>query len=158
MSRLAASISRCLGENDGVTAPLGAEAGPLQVESSRPTGTVWLLDRLWKLLGIDTGLAQAIGGHRFRTAVERALFALVASRAIAPGAKLAAGEWATRDAVIPGLPGLGGSSQALRAMDLLIEGGTEGAVQEAVFFAAARPSQPRSRPDLFRHHQHLLRT
>lgn len=137
LRRLVASINRYLGEDDDVTAPLGAEAGPLRVESSRPIGPVWLLDQLWKLLGIDTALAQAIDGRRFRTAVERVLFALVANRAIAPGSKLAAGEWATRDTLIPGLPELDGNNQALRAMDLLIEGDTEGAVQEAVFFAAA---------------------
>ncbi|RSN14794.1 hypothetical protein DMH25_07550 [Streptomyces sp. WAC 01325] len=39
--------------------------------------------------------------------------------------------------VVPGLPELDGNNQALRAMDLLIEGDATGAVQEAVFFAAA---------------------
>ncbi|MDX3097737.1 IS1634 family transposase [Streptomyces sp. ME19-03-3] len=137
LRRLVASINRYLGEEDDVTAPLGAEAGPLQVESSRPIGTVWLLDQLWKLLGIDTALARHLDGRRFRTDVERVLFALVANRAVAPGSKLAAGEWATRDVVVPGLPELDGNNQALRAMDLLIEGDATGAVQETVFFAAA---------------------
>ena len=55
------------------------------------------------------------------------LFALVANRAIAPGSKLAAGEWASRDVVVPDLPGLDGNSQALRAMGLLVESEAEGA-------------------------------
>ncbi|WP_406191257.1 hypothetical protein OG331_49260 [Streptomyces sp. NBC_01017] len=53
--------NRYLGEDDDVAAPLGAEAGPLQVESSRPIGAVWVLDQLWKLLGIDTALAPGAG-------------------------------------------------------------------------------------------------
>ncbi|WP_406724033.1 hypothetical protein WJ438_04355 [Streptomyces sp. GD-15H] len=65
------------------------------------------------------------------------LFALVATRAIASGSKLAAGEWASRDVVVPDLPGLDGSSQALRALGLLVESEAEGAAQECVFFAAA---------------------
>lgn len=137
LRRLVASINRYLGEDDDVAVPLGAETGPLQVESSRPIGTVWLLDGLWKLLGIDIALARVLDARRYRTDVERVLFALVANRAIAPGSKLAAGEWVTRDVVIPGLDALDGNNQALRAMDLLIDGDTQGAVQEAVFFAAA---------------------
>jgi hypothetical protein len=137
LRRLVASINRYLGEDDDVAVPLGAETGPLQVESSRPIGTVWLLDGLWKLLGIDTALARVLDSRRYRTDVERVLFALVANRAIAPGSKVAAGEWATRDVVIPGLGALDGNNQALRAMDLLIDGDAQGAVQEAVFFAAA---------------------
>jgi hypothetical protein len=91
---------------------------------------VWLLDQLWKLLGIDAALAGVLGERWFRTDVERVLFALVANRAIAPGSKLAAGEWVTRDVVVSGLPALDGNNQALRAMDLLIEGDAEGAVQK----------------------------
>lgn len=98
---------------------------------------MWLLDGLWKLLGVDTALAGAIDGRRFRTDVERVLFALVANRAIAPGSKLAAGEWASCDVAVPGLGELDGNNQALRAMDLLVDAGTQAKVQEAVFFAAA---------------------
>ncbi|PWJ02577.1 hypothetical protein DKG34_37890 [Streptomyces sp. NWU49] len=65
------------------------------------------------------------------------LFALVANRAIAPGSKLAAGEWASRDVVVPDLPRLDGNNQALRAMGLLVKSEAEGAAQECVFFAAA---------------------
>jgi hypothetical protein len=138
LRRLVASINRYLGDDtEDVAAPLGAEAGPLEVEASRQIGPVWLLDGLWKLLGIDTALADAIDGRRFRTDIERVLFALVANRAIAPGSKLAAGEWASCDVAVPGLDELDGNNQALRAMDLLVDGDTQAKVQEAVFFAAA---------------------
>ncbi|MFG3656679.1 IS1634 family transposase [Streptomyces sp. NPDC047706] len=99
-------------------------------------GRAWLLDGLWKLLGIDTALASRIDGRKFRTAVERTLFALVANRAIAPASKLAAAEWATCDQVIPGLDALS-EQHAYRAMDLLVQADVQGAVQEAVFFSAA---------------------
>ena len=56
LRRLAASIKRYL---DGdVAVPLGAQGGPLEVESSRPLGAVWLLDGLWKQLGMDAALAR----------------------------------------------------------------------------------------------------
>jgi hypothetical protein len=136
LRRLVASINRYLGDEDAIAAPLGAEAGPLTVESSRPIGAGWLLDGLWKLLGIDAAVASGAGGRRFRTDVERTLFALVANRAIAPASKLAAAEWATCDQVIPGLDALA-EQHAYRAMDLLVEADVQGAVQEAVFFSAA---------------------
>jgi hypothetical protein len=78
-----------------------------------------------------------LGERRFRTDVERVLFALVANRAVAPSSKLAAGEWVTRDAAVPGLDSLDGNNQALRAMDLLVDADITDAVQKAVFFAAA---------------------
>lgn len=137
LRRLVDSINRYLGEDDDVAAPLGVEGGPLQVESARPMGGVWLLDGLWKLLGIDTALVTLLGPRRFRTDIERILFALVANRAIAPDSKRAAGAWVTEDIVVPGLATMDGNNHALRAMDLLISADAQGAVQEAVFFAAA---------------------
>jgi hypothetical protein len=140
LRRLVASINRYLGDADDVAFPLAADtgaAGPLSVESSRPIGATWLLDGLWKRLDIATAITTAVGARDFRTDMERTLFALVANRAIAPASKLAAGEWATYDAVIPGLAVLDGNNQALRAMDLLVEADVRAQVQEAVFFAAA---------------------
>ncbi len=55
---------------------------------SRSCGTVWLLDGLRQVLGID----EVLGGRRFRIQVERVLFALVANRAVAPASKPAACE------------------------------------------------------------------
>ncbi len=42
-----------------------------------------------------------------------------------PASKLAAAEWASKDAHIPGLDGMG-EDQAYRAMDLLVEADAEG--------------------------------
>jgi hypothetical protein len=138
LRRLAASITRYT-DGDGTLAPLGAVGdghGELEVQSSRALGGVWLLDALWRRLGVDEALGRVLGARRFGTDVERVLFAMVANRALDPCSKLACSEWATEDAVIPGLDGID-EDQCYRAMDLLVEADTEGRVQEAVFFACA---------------------
>ncbi len=103
---------------------------------ARPLGAVWLLDGLWRQLGVDTALRQVLGGRRFTTDVERVLFALVANRAVEPTSKLAAAEWATSDVAIPGLTGMD-DDQAYREMDLLVDADSQAQVHEAVFFAVA---------------------
>jgi transposase len=134
LGRLVGSISRYL-DGAGAPPPAGRE-GALRVESSRTLGAVWLLDGLWRRLGVAEALGGVLGGRRFTTAVERVLFALVCNRAVDPMSKLSAAEWASSDAAIPGLAGMD-DDQAYRAMDLLVEADTEARVQEAVFFAAA---------------------
>lgn len=104
--------------------------------SRAPLGHVWLLDALWARLGVAGALRGVLGARRFGTDVERVLFALVANRAVAPGSKLAAAEWATEDVVIGGLESMT-DDQAYRAMDLLVEADVAGEVQKAVFRAAA---------------------
>lgn len=135
LRRLAASITRFT-DGDGGAGVLPGAPGEFQVLSSRPAGGAWLLDGLWKQLGIDKALGKVLGARRFSTDVERVLFALAANRAIAPSSKLAAAEWASEDVVIPGLSGMD-DDQAYRAMDLLVDADTEAKVQEAVFFACA---------------------
>jgi hypothetical protein len=134
LRRLAASITRYTDAEQGTLALAPGEE--LQVTESRPLGAAWLLDALWRRLGVDAALARVLGGRRFSTDVERVLFALVANRAIAPASKLAAAEWASCDVAIPGLQGMD-EDQAYRAMDLLVEADSQATVQEAVFFAAA---------------------
>ena len=135
LRRLAASITRFT-DGDGGGQLLPGEPGEFEVLSSRPIGGVWLLDGLWKKLGIDQALLKVLGSRRFSTDVERVLFALVANRALAPASKLAAAEWASQDVAIPGLCGMD-EDHAYRAMDLLVDADSEAKVQEAVFFACA---------------------
>jgi hypothetical protein len=134
LRRLVGSISRYL---DGAGAPpVAGTDQTLVVESSRQLGSVWLLEGLWRRLGVADALGGVLGGRRFTTAVERVLFALVANRAVDPMSKLSAAEWASCDVAIPGLVGMD-DDQAYRAMDLLADAAAEARVQEAVFFAAA---------------------
>lgn len=132
LKRLAGSISRYTGR-DGTLDGVGEG---FAVTDSRPLGGVWLLDGVWKRLGVAGALKDVLGARRFTTDVERVLFSLVANRCLDPASKRAAAEWATDDVHIPGLAGMD-DDQAYRAMDLLVDADTQGRVQEAVFFATA---------------------
>jgi hypothetical protein len=142
LRRLAASITR-YADGGGAVAPLGSgggtgedDAGGLEVQSSRALGGVWLLDALWRRLGVREALGRVLGARRFSTDVERVLFAMAANRALDPCSKLACSEWATQDVAIDGLEQID-EDHCYRAMDLLVQADTEGGVQEAVFFACA---------------------
>jgi hypothetical protein len=78
LRRLVASVNRYLGEPAGVHDVREAVGDALTVTDARPLGATWLLDGLWRQLGVDTALRQVRGGRRFTTDVERVLFALVA--------------------------------------------------------------------------------
>jgi hypothetical protein len=135
LRRLASSITRFT-DGDGGGVPAEGPPGEFDVSESRPLRAVWLLDGLWRALGVDGALGGVLGARRFSTDVERVLFALVANRALDPCSKLAASEWASLDVHIPGLAGMD-EDQCYRAMDLLIEADSQARVQEAVFFACA---------------------
>jgi hypothetical protein len=142
LRRLAASIVRFT-DGEGASGPLDAVAaregdalGGLEVDSSRALGGVWLLDALWRRLGVPDALAKVLGPRRFTTDVERVLFAMVGNRALDPCSKLACSEWAIEDVAIDGLAEID-EDHCYRAMDLLVEADTEGGVQEAVFFACS---------------------
>ena len=135
LRRLARSIRRYTdpGEEGGGSIE---PAEGLEVVASRPLGGAWLLDALWRRLGVAEALRELLGARRFATDVERVLFALVCNRALAPCSKLAAAEWASNDVAIPGLEAMD-DDQAYRALDLLVEADAEARVQEAVFFCCA---------------------
>jgi transposase len=141
LRRLAASITR-FADGDGGGQPPGSEAvegdgdGDLEVASSQALGGVWLLDALWRRLGIDEALRGVLGARRFGTDIERVLFAMVSNRALDPCSKRACSEWAQHDVAITGLEAID-EDHCYRAMDLLVDADTEGKVQEAVFFACA---------------------
>ena len=140
LGRLVGSLSRYLGLPSAPSALAGSAAdgggeGGLSFVSSKTLGGVWALDGLWHRLGLDGLVRGALAGRRCDpAAVERVLFGLVASRALDPCSKLAAGRWVADVAHVPGLPALD-EDAAYRAMDLLLE--VEGTLAEQVFWATA---------------------
>jgi hypothetical protein len=117
--RLVASLSRLLDPADALAA---SAADGLVFTESRSYGSSYVLDALWRRLGIHTILAglrgSGPGRPRDQAAAERVLFALVANRALAPSSKLAAAEWMSRDVHIDGL-GEVSDDACYRAMDWL---------------------------------------
>jgi len=136
LRRLVESLARFLDPEDQaeIQGRLGGLGMDLQVERSLAYGGAYVLDRLWRRLGLDEALADLLADRSFGHDLERVLFALVANRALDPRSKLAVERWVGRRVAIDGLEEV--PVQALyRAMDFLAEHGEE--VQERVFFSAA---------------------
>jgi len=133
LRRLARSIGRFLGEG-ALPAAGGSGTGELRYLGSRPLGGAWVLNALWEQLGLGKAIARLLVEHHYQSPVERALFALVANRALAPSSKLAVEEWVRDDVVIPGLQEVP-VQQLYRAMDFLREHQEE--VQWHVYTAVA---------------------
>jgi transposase len=133
LARLARSISRFLGPAQALEASV---PGELSFIGSRPFGGAYVLDALWKRLGVGEAVATVSGGRRLDPGVERVLFCLVANRCLAPSSKRGALEWANRDVAIPEMVELGSDPQVFyRAMDFLLE--TDEPLQREVFFSVA---------------------
>ncbi|MCL4440716.1 MAG: IS1634 family transposase [Firmicutes bacterium] len=132
LRRLAASIFRFLG--DGTPIASATSAHPLKLRSSRPLGGAWFLDQLWKKIGIDDVLIKRMADRQFRIPVERAIFAMVANRALAPASKLALEDWIPDQVVIPDLDRIE-VQHCYRAMDFLLE--AQELIQREVFHAVA---------------------
>ena len=131
LARLVASISRFLEPEQALAA--GAPAG-FEFLEAREQGRPHVVQALWNELGIGRALGRVAGSRRFRRDVERAIFAMVCQRTIAPASKLEATRWAPREVVLAGVGEL--SDDGLYgAMDFLLECSER--VQEAVFFSVA---------------------
>jgi hypothetical protein len=124
VKRLVASLARLLDPADALAATAGSE---LQFCESRPFGGTFVLDALWRRLGIDTvlrgldagpGAKPRRGRPREVEVTERVLFGLVANRALAPSSKLAAADWINHDVHIDGLAETSDDA-CYRAMDWL---------------------------------------
>ena len=126
IKRLVGSLTRLLDPADAQAASAGA-GGELTFCESRPFGGTFVLDALWRRLGIDTVLrgldtgpdsTPRRGRPRATEVTERVLFGLVANRALAPSSKLAAADWINHDVHIDGLPETSDDA-CYRAMDWL---------------------------------------
>src|SRR5262245_3898952 len=104
IERLIGSLARVLEPGRALRATAAPE---LSFLDSRPLGGAYLLDQLWKRLGIDAILARLLSRRRLDPRAERVLFALVASRALEPLSKLAATTWVGERVGIPGLEAVG---------------------------------------------------
>ena len=127
--RLVEQLSRYL---DPAAAP---DASGIEVTRSWSLGGTHLLDSLWRELGLDQFFSRALEARAFAQPVERALFALVAHRALAPASKLACSRWAGASAWIPGLERGGAEldvQHLYRAMDFLH--GAMPELQEHLYF------------------------
>jgi len=136
LRRLIQSLGRFLdpAEQTAVQAELFGLGAELEAEQSLSYGASYVLDQLWRRLGLDEALNRLLAERSFGHDVERVLFALVANRALDPRSKLAVERWVGKHVAIDGLDEV--PVQALyRAMDFLAEHGE--AVQEAVYFSMA---------------------
>ena len=133
LARLVRSISRFLEPGEQLAA---AAPDELRFLGSRPFGGGYVLDELWRRLGIAEAIGRLADGRRVTGAIERLVFALVCSRALEPCSKRAAVEWASEDVRLPGVEGLGSDPQVFyRAMDFLLA--CEEEIQREVFFSVA---------------------
>lgn len=133
LKRLVRSISRFLDPADAVAAKLSAD---LKVLDSRPMGSAWVADQLWRRLGIDRAIAQIASRRRVDAAtVERVIFAMVANRlSVKPLSKLAGCTWVARRVYVEGLESVSDDA-CYRAIDFLLDAIAD--LQEQVFFSVA---------------------
>jgi hypothetical protein len=107
----------------------------MTLSDARAMGGAYALDGLWRMLGIDTAIRDAVAGTRADPArVERILFALAANRALKPSSKLAATDWIAGDVHIEGLSEVVDEA-CYRAMDALL--GVEDQVARQVYHQVA---------------------
>lgn len=130
LRRLARSIlRRCAPEE------IVAENPAWQLLSAWPYGDLYVLEQLWRRLGIGEVIAEVCGGRKFDFDVERALFAMVANRACAPSSKLYCYEqWLKEEVHLEGTAGLE-LQHLYRAMDFLEA--HKDAVEKAIYFRMA---------------------
>ena len=114
LRRLARSIlRRCAPEE------IVAENPEWQVVNAWNHGDLYVLEQLWQRVGIPQVIAEVRAAHKFDFEVERALFAMVANRALAPSSKLYCYEqWLKEEVHLEG-PGSLELQHLSRSMDFL---------------------------------------
>lgn len=136
LRRLAASILRVVpDETVPSAAAIAAGDGDLRIRDSWPYGAVYVLEQLWKELDIATVLKVCAKDAGTKQPFERALFAMVANRALSPYSKLYCWEqWLREEVYLPSGRELE-LQHLYRAMDFVEEHKAE--VEKAVYFKAA---------------------
>ena len=131
LKRLIGSINRYLGPEEALC---GEASGVLKFISSKPLGGAFFLDGLWKRLTLKEILEKLLRERKYTTPVERALFALVANRALNPSSKLAVERWVKEEAAIADLEEIA-VQNLYRAMDFLLEADEQ--IQKDVYYSVA---------------------
>jgi hypothetical protein len=133
LQRLARSILRVVQEQEG---QLVSENGTvIQLRDAWPFGGLWVLEQLWKELGVDAILKQQAGAKRSTLRLLDAIFVMVANRTLEPVSKLYCWEqWLREEVFLPRGDGLELHHLYL-GMDLL-ENHKE-AIEKSVYFAMA---------------------
>jgi transposase len=130
LRRLAKSILRRCSPEEIVSAN-----GDWRLICAWPYGDLYVLEAIWKRLGIGDIVRQQADARHLGFDVERALFAMVANRACAPASKLYCHEqWLKEDAHIEGTQALQ-LHQLYRAMDFLEA--NKDAIEQAIFYRVA---------------------
>ena len=130
LRKLATSILRRISPEDLLTGLPG-----WTLVNAWPYGDIWALEQLWRRLGIADAITKRSRGRKISYAIERALFAMVANRAVAPASKLYCYEqWLAEDVRIEGTAGLD-LHHLYRAMDFLEANREE--IEHEVFFRVA---------------------
>ena len=110
------------------------QIGEVSFLGSKALGGPWLLNGLWKRLGIQKAVRSVLADRDFQNPVERLIFALAANRALAPSSKLGMEHWVAHEAYIPELETVE-VHQLYRAMDVLLDASEE--IQRSVFRSVA---------------------
>lgn len=132
LRRLARSILRVV---EGMPLAPPAAGPPIKIRHTWPLGGVFVLEHLWKELGIDAEIKRLLDGRRIKQPFERALFAMVANRTLCPYSKLYCWEqWLPEEVYLPSGRDLELHNLYL-AMDFLEEHKTQ--LEEALYFRMA---------------------
>jgi len=130
LRRLARSILRRCSPEEIV-----AEDPSWKLVDAWPYGDLHVLEALWQRLGLGEIVEAEARSRKFSFSVERALFALVANRALAPSSKLYCYEqWLREDVRVEGTAELE-LQHLYRAMDFLEA--HKDALEEAIYFRVA---------------------
>lgn len=108
---------------------------PFAFHKSKQLGGSFLLDALWKKLGMGLAVSKLVSDRSFRSPVERMCFALVAGRILDHGSKLSLEHWVENLAYIRGLAFVDVHS-LYRVMDFMFESGDR--IQQSVFKSVAK--------------------
>jgi transposase len=133
LKRLVSSIERFLSPDEALKLKAQRDTA-LEFKESRPLGGAWALQQLWTEIGIDRVIKKGLRKRSFSAPIERAIFAMVANRALAPKSKLSVESWANDDVCLPGVEDLQ-VQHLYRSLDVILD--MEDKLQEEVFFSVS---------------------